>query len=59
MRDHAEIFESRIGRAVNEDNPQVMSYDNDEMSASREYLSRDVDQVAGVHKAIRERCWAN
>jgi hypothetical protein len=53
-RDYAEIFESRIGRALNEDDPQVMSDDNDEMSASREYLSQDVDKVAGVHKAIRE-----
>ncbi len=55
MRDYAEIFESRVGRAVNEDNPQVRSYDNDEMSASREYLSQDVDRVLGVHKAIREK----
>jgi hypothetical protein len=53
LRDYAEIFDSRIGRALHEDNPQVASYDNEDMVTSREYESQDLLSVLAAHRAIR------
>jgi hypothetical protein len=53
LRDYAEIFNSRIMRAVSEDNPRVASYDNEDLAMSREYISQDIDQVLSAFSRIR------
>ncbi|HEY7268748.1 MAG TPA: DinB family protein [Dehalococcoidia bacterium] len=58
LRDYAEIFDSRIASALSEDSPEVASYDNEDMVASREYESQDLATVLAAHRAIRERMLA-
>ena len=53
LRDYAEIFNSRLMRAVSEDNPRVASYDNEDLAASREYMSQDLEQVLSAFSRIR------
>jgi hypothetical protein len=55
LRDYAEIFDSRIVRALNEDNPEVATYDNEDMLTSREYTSQQIDRVLDAHAGIRRR----
>jgi hypothetical protein len=55
LRDYAEIFDSRIARALLEDNPEVATYDNEDLVSSREYASQDLDSVLSAHAVIRAR----
>ncbi len=59
MRDYGEIFNSRLLRATSEDNPRVASYDNEDLVASREYLSQDLDQVITAATRIRANLLQN
>ncbi|HXH23171.1 MAG TPA: DinB family protein [Dehalococcoidia bacterium] len=58
LRDYAEIFNSRLMRAVSEDNPRVASYDNEDLARSREYISQDLDQVLSAFGRIRSNMLA-
>jgi hypothetical protein len=58
LRDYAEIFNSRLQRALTEDNPAVLSYDNEDLASSREYASQDLSRVLEAHRLIRERMMA-
>ena len=53
LRDYGEIFNSRLMRALSEDNPRVASYDNEDLAASREYASQDLEQVIIAATRIR------
>jgi len=55
IRDYMEIFNSRIERALAEENPRVQSYDNADLSASREYASQDLTRVLTVATGVRRK----
>lgn len=53
LRDYGEIFNSRLLRALSEDNPRVASYDNEDLVQSREYVAQDLAQVVAAATRIR------
>lgn len=59
LRDYGEIFNSRLLRAVSEDNPRVASYDNDDLWSTREYTAQDLDTVVTAAVRIRANLLQN